>query len=457
MIAILRIGDIRIALPLDVLQEVAPAPPTLDPWPYALGPVRGAMTLRGLVLAVVDLAQVLGGRPESTERVVAIVRHGEGVFGMLADKVEAIDRIPAEAFTAYAADEANSRPPGIATHGVRWKDMIIHVLSPASIASLEGVRLAIRHNGDAESQDDMDAGLAESVLLFETGGFQFAVPAAAVDSLLPSDRMEEAPVRDSLLVGLLRQPGRDIPVLDTVTSSRLKGGDGRKAPTCVVVLRLPMGGLVALSIDRVVRMDRLGSSRRAPIAPEVLPPGAPLCDVLLTEDGGQYLAIDLAALAALPGVGCAAPSDAKAAELMALETDPASCLPREAFLLFQAGGVRALPLALSREVIALPPHIIPTSGQSPALVGMFGHRGRHVALLDLDPGMEKVGAGGMVILIEGRDEGYLAREVYAIAKARRHAVGLPRSGGRRDGSSDADDVINVTIRGEALTVPVLVP
>jgi purine-binding chemotaxis protein CheW len=61
---VFRIGAERYALPLSAVREVVPPNPPFARVPRAGGAVRGVMNLRGRVVAVVDLAELVGLPPQ---------------------------------------------------------------------------------------------------------------------------------------------------------------------------------------------------------------------------------------------------------------------------------------------------------------------------------------------------------------------------------------------------------
>jgi purine-binding chemotaxis protein CheW len=61
---VFRVGTERYALPLASVREVVPPNPPFARVPRAGGAVRGVMNLRGRVVAVVDLAELLGLAPQ---------------------------------------------------------------------------------------------------------------------------------------------------------------------------------------------------------------------------------------------------------------------------------------------------------------------------------------------------------------------------------------------------------
>jgi purine-binding chemotaxis protein CheW len=61
---VFRIGGERFALPLSAVREVVPPHPPFAQVPRVGGAVRGVMNLRGRVVAVVDLAELVGLPPQ---------------------------------------------------------------------------------------------------------------------------------------------------------------------------------------------------------------------------------------------------------------------------------------------------------------------------------------------------------------------------------------------------------
>ena len=61
---VFRVGGERYALPLSAVREVVPPHPPFARVPRAGGAVRGVMNLRGRVVAVVDLAELVGLPPQ---------------------------------------------------------------------------------------------------------------------------------------------------------------------------------------------------------------------------------------------------------------------------------------------------------------------------------------------------------------------------------------------------------
>src|SRR5438093_13018098 len=93
-----RAGGERFALPLEAVREVVIPQPPFARVPRTAPGVRGAMNLRGRVLAVVDLASLVGlaGRPLAAGQgqVVVLERDKRG-FGLLIDAVLGVEPLGA--------------------------------------------------------------------------------------------------------------------------------------------------------------------------------------------------------------------------------------------------------------------------------------------------------------------------------------------------------------------------
>ena len=91
---VFRVGNERFALPLEAVREVVLPQPPFARVPRCPDAVRGAMNLRGRVVAVVDLAQLVGLAPQSLEPSagqVLILDQGKRTLGLLIGGVVGVE------------------------------------------------------------------------------------------------------------------------------------------------------------------------------------------------------------------------------------------------------------------------------------------------------------------------------------------------------------------------------
>ncbi|HET8540506.1 MAG TPA: chemotaxis protein CheW [Anaeromyxobacter sp.] len=94
---VFRVASERYALPLSAVREVVVPQPPFARVPRASEAVRGVMNLRGRVVAVVDLATLVGLPPQPLEPGtghVLILDHGKRALGFLIGAVLGVDAIP---------------------------------------------------------------------------------------------------------------------------------------------------------------------------------------------------------------------------------------------------------------------------------------------------------------------------------------------------------------------------
>ena len=92
-----RLGGERFGLPLGAVREVVVPQPPFARVPRVSDAVRGVMNLRGRVVAVVDLAELMGLAPQPLEAGrghVLILDHGKRALGLLVGGVLGVEAVP---------------------------------------------------------------------------------------------------------------------------------------------------------------------------------------------------------------------------------------------------------------------------------------------------------------------------------------------------------------------------
>jgi purine-binding chemotaxis protein CheW len=94
-----RVAFERYALPLEAVREVVLPQPPFARVPRTGGAVRGVMNLRGRVVAVVDLAELMGLEPRALAAghgQVIILERGKRALGLLIAGVLGVEPVAAE-------------------------------------------------------------------------------------------------------------------------------------------------------------------------------------------------------------------------------------------------------------------------------------------------------------------------------------------------------------------------
>ena len=124
-----RAGGERYGLPLDAVREVVIPQPPFARVPRAGGAVRGAMNLRGRVVAVVDLAALVGVGTEE-------LRAGSGQVVILDRERRALGLLVGQVLGVEAVAADSTEPPGSMVRGLgQLGGGAVTLLDPDEVAS----------------------------------------------------------------------------------------------------------------------------------------------------------------------------------------------------------------------------------------------------------------------------------------------------------------------------------
>jgi purine-binding chemotaxis protein CheW len=393
MYGVFRAGDVRVALPLDELREVIMSPPTLSPLPVTNDALLGAVNLRHLVIPVLCLCRLAGYEPPPDGgAVIVIVAHEGQVFGLRADEIEGVARIPAESLlrTTIAGDQ-----PAIFTYTFERPDdrAVVALLDAAAVAGRPGIPV-VRDVGLRPMATGPADGSRRTVLLLRCGTIRLCIDVGHVHSVIPQAILKPSPLEGDTCLGVVHLQGMAVPAVDPLRLLGLgrleQGGSELRG----LVLGMPRG-LVVLIVSDISDIAAVPTSDVLPLPPVGLHKGEFLSGVLTAADGVQHLLLDGAKLRAdaeldtLGGLGL--PLDPQATPAAPVEragkTDEGPDGRRviasvRKFLTYSVGMEAATPLDQVTEILPYPPQLIGLDNAAPVL-GIFTHRGMSVPLLSL--------------------------------------------------------------------------
>lgn len=406
---VFRTGAVRVALPLAELREVIMRPPEFSPLLTAADGLVGAVNLRHVVIPVLDLRRLAGHVAEPGEgRVIVIVARAGHVFGLLADEIEGVANIPAEALldTSVAGDR-----PALFSHTFeRPADRaVVALLNAAAIAGIPGIPV-VRDVGlrpPTGMTGTADAS-RRTVLLLRCAAIGLSIDVGHVHSVIPQLTLHPSPLSGPTCRGVVHLNGSAVPAVDPLKLlgvGELPDDGGLRG----LVLNPPRG-LVVLTVSDIADIVTVPVDAVLPLPPIGLSKDRFASGVLRTPEGDQHLLLDGSALRADPELdtlaGLGMPLDASAGTTpvvadAAPEKAGTSAETREGrrvvpsvrkFLTYGVGTEAATPLEQITEIVPYPERAIPLDGSGP-LLGVFTHRKLSVPLLSL-PGL--LGTGGPI-------------------------------------------------------------
>ena len=382
---LLRLAGLDVALPLAALREVVPCPAELAGLPVHAPGLLGAMSVRALVLPVIDLRPEIG-RPDDRcpDQVVVVVASGGQVLGLLADQVRGVTQVPSSALqpmTTEGGDLLFSHTFLDPATGV-----VVSVLDAATVLRRPGVPTVADTAAASTAIGEAAGGLARrgagrKLTLVRCGPHLLALDVAQVHTTLPSAAARPSVLDGALCRGTTEFAEREVPVVDPLALlglGRLDDGDSAAG----LVLNLGHG-YVVLALTELLDIVELSAAEVLPLPsfavrrPEVLAGMAELdgrgpCLVL---DGEALLGdVELSSLAAVNTALDATPE--AAADAPGGRTDGRACLR------FTAGVDVAVALDQVEEILPFPSTVTDTD-LGDGLLGVVVHRSSAVPVLCL--------------------------------------------------------------------------
>jgi purine-binding chemotaxis protein CheW len=395
-----RAAGARMSLPAQAVAEVIKRP-RLTRVPHAPPGLLGVAHLRGTVLPVVSLGQMLGLDGGDGDRIVVLRR--DPPVGLVVDSVEALG------FADGEVDIEDGRLRLSRADGTPWLDL--GEALDAKFASGGGRRRTASVSVDAARSTIQHSAEPDLAFLgFALAGQSYGLPLDAVVEVATIPKsIAELPRTEAVLLGVSDYRGQVLPVLSARGLLGLAGDtlDGR-----LVVVRLG-GDRVGLVVDEVNAIVR-ASAERLGKAPTLFNRGggeARIDTVLRLADGRGILAIltpDRLLADERVTQWLALASGSKEAEMA--ETGQAAI--RERFVILRLGDeCYGLPIAAVDEVVRAPDHFTRLP-KAPAYVrGVMNLRGKTLPVIDQrlrfsSPGQPMANGRIVVVTVDGLQAGF---------------------------------------------------
>lgn len=395
-----RAAGARMSLPAQAVAEVIKRP-RLTRVPHAPPGLLGVAHLRGAVLPVVSLGQMLGLDGADGDRVVVLRR--DPPVGLVVDGVEALS------FADGETDGDDGRLSLSRSDGTPWLDL--GGALDAKFATDRGRRRAASISVEAARPTLQKVGEPDLAFLgFTLAGQSYGLPLdAVVEVAAVPNAIAELPRTEAVLLGVSDYRGQVLPVL---SARGLLGLAGDTVSGRLVVVRIDGEriGLVVDEVNAIVRAsaDRLGK------APSLFNRGggeARIDTVLRLADGRGVVAIltpDRLLADDRVTQWLALGSGVKESEM----AETRQTAVRERFVILRLGDERyGLPIAAVDEVVRAPEQLTRLP-KAPAYVrGVMNLRGKTLPVIDQRlrfsaPGEPAANGRVVVVTVDGLQAGF---------------------------------------------------
>jgi purine-binding chemotaxis protein CheW len=441
------------ALGARVIKEVVNEPAAVSPVPLSPSFMQGLFNLRGRIIPVIDLRQLLGyPARDMAERKVAIVEDGDLCVGLTVDRT-------GEVLNAQYAARVDFRPRDGALKDVVIEGLlklengerIVQILDPHEILNLEKVP-----TGEAV-MDHREETARSRGRRFNCLSFQFGHTTCAID-LRHVDRVLDAPeIMDSLLVhdcfiGIANLRGTIIPVADFRNFMKdvadIRDSSSYPPKRKMLIMETDGGpiGLLVYSIDSIITCFQ---DEILPFTKLALPRADVVKGCLLGKEHDIVMVLDHAALKSDPILADTAhrcreihPPDEQAT----LDSAGRSSHARLTFIVFSFGRRFALDTSRVSEVINYPDSLLRPPYAIEFVEGVMNLRGDLISLInprtlyDL-PSADRMGDKVLIFRQDGNQYGIIVDTVDEIVITTENKVAEMTSLNLRDASMKiAEDI-----------------
>jgi len=412
------VGPALVALPLSELREVIPCPSEFSQFPARAVGLVGAVNLRHLVIPVLDLRRLIGmDSAEGNDVIVIVAREGQ-MFGLLADEIRGVTRIPVDSLMEMSTGGA-ATPLFTQTFEQPEDGSVVSVLDSTAIFALPGFPV-VRDTGArnqstlaaaaATSPDSSDVGFIKAgdtnrrvVMLLRCAKIGLSIDVNHVHSVIPKLVIRPSPLVGESCLGIVTLGGKAVPVVDSLQTLGL-GALPKHDTERGIVLTMPRG-LVVLSVSDVTNIESVPATDVLPLPTAGMAGNPFLQGALLIPGKGQNLVLDGEALRAdvhldnlaNMGMPLEGSPESQAEEAMRnrrgrreqqVRTDDAPEGRRvvpvvKKMLTYNAGVDVASELVQIKEILPYPTDYIPLDAVGLAVQGVFTHRRATVPLVCL--------------------------------------------------------------------------
>ncbi|WP_027795074.1 chemotaxis protein CheW [Paraburkholderia acidipaludis] len=413
-----HLAGTELALPVAALQEVVNHPDAFTPVPLAPPYLLGLFNLRGTLIPVVDLRQLLSLPVvgDSAARKIAIVETDGTRVGLQFDGTGEILRVPADQVIAVEMVEGSHASAVGAVLKLDDGERILQVLSPAALLGLRDVP----HLAKAEeraTQRCAQQGQRRQNVSFKVGGTALALPMGAIQEIIRVPALQHSPFADDVCIGLLNLRGATVPVIDFCAflgfTREAQGGVAADERRIVVLTRGDqhfgllvdeVASIVACREDELLQMPSYGSPHRSMFA-----------GYLATDTNTGVLLMDADALFANERIATLAAGHRDLYRSAAAGTGAAGGSQkrggtRQTLVTFRIGHLIGVRIGELREVIDYRDDVVRTPGLPDFVRGVLNLRGELVTVIDVRsmyamPPYEDL-ARAKILIVEHRAEKY---------------------------------------------------
>ena len=390
LLALVRVGEFRLAVDAKLLDSVIPGPLQVSPFPRALAHVPGAFAWRGTSMPLLDIHALLAPRAHDAMapvRLAAILRSTAGRFAMPIDAIGDVVRPTAGSLTAL--DVHSPQGAGLfsrlyaASDGTVWV-----VLDLEAILSIDDLRTGIHTVADqhADTAADTDSGPLHVVC--RAGAALFAIDINAVRHVEKRTAGDSLAMPHPSLRGFHRFRDHTLAVVDLLSLLELPPSEAPNRESHLLMVGTRPPHVVALVVDEIVSLARLRPGAVQPIPDAASASAALYRGSTVVPGRGATIVLDPDAL--LQAASIVDPRLFDAADAARQDRTVQATAPMALHMVYIAGGGSLASRLIELDaIVQLRADFTDLRRESSPLVGLCAHGAGSVPVLDLSQLMGK--------------------------------------------------------------------
>jgi purine-binding chemotaxis protein CheW len=208
-----HLGDTELVLPVTAVQEVVNYPAAITQVPLAPSYLLGLFNLRGRLIPIVHLGQLLqlpdGGAREASK--IAIVEFRQGRIGLLFDATGEILRVQPEQKVSFSEGDGSAMIGGALK--LDGGNRILQILSVDALQHLHDMPIP-KVDANESGRQRAAQGQRRQGVSFRVSDTRLALPMGAIHEIIRVPELLKSVLASELCLGMLNLRGNTVPVLD---------------------------------------------------------------------------------------------------------------------------------------------------------------------------------------------------------------------------------------------------
>lgn len=250
--------DTEFAISAAYLQEVVNPPESYISVPLSQPYLKGLLNLRGSIVPVIDLKELLGLKSEPTEpsHKIAIIEFNGTCVGLLFDKTGEVFKNNDEERCDFDQNHSTSVVSGVFKKN--GGERIIQILDVNEVFKLQNIPKDTSNNRLGRESLIKRRGTRRKIISFVVGDVRCALPISDIQEIIKVEEITDTTISNGNFIGAINLRGTTVPVIDFPALLNYREVDRSKTSTHgdrrIIIMRYDMDfyGLLVDSVESII-------------------------------------------------------------------------------------------------------------------------------------------------------------------------------------------------------------